>query len=244
MAGPVTFGQKTEEPFMQVLYEDNHLILVNKSPGEIVQGDKTGDQALSKTLELFLKEKYQKPGNVFVGVIHRLDRPVSGVVAFAKTGKALSRMNALFRTREVEKTYLALVEGEPAGSSGELVHYLEKNEQKNRSYAFKNEGEGLLRCELKWKKLLKTDHYSLLELWPQSGRHHQIRVQLSAAGWPIRGDVKYGARRGNNDRSICLHARSLCFEHPIKKEKLSITAPLPAGQAWAPIKNYPDFFTI
>jgi len=229
---------------MQILFEDNHLVLVNKSAGEIVQGDQTGDRPLSEILAQYIRERYHKPGDAFIGVIHRLDRPVSGVLAFARTSKALGRMNELFRTRAIEKTYWALIEGKPDAMGGILVHYLRKNAEKNRSKAHTKPGEGLLRCELEWKQLLQTDQYTLLELKPASGRHHQIRVQLSAAGWPIRGDVKYGAKRGNADRSICLHARNLRFIHPVKKDELSITAPLPKGSAWSPLKDYPEFFTL
>ncbi|MBX7202840.1 MAG: RluA family pseudouridine synthase [Bacteroidia bacterium] len=228
---------------MEVLYEDNHLVLVNKTAGEIVQGDKTGDTALSELVAEYIRKKYQKPGDAFIGVIHRLDRPVSGLVAFARTSKALSRMNALFRDRKVEKVYWALVEGKPDASSGTLVHFLHKNEAKNKSFAGKVAGDGLLRCELDFKVLVSTDNYSLLEIRPGSGRHHQIRVQLSSSGWPIRGDVKYGAKRGNDDRSICLHARSLTFQHPVKQEPLCVTAPLPSNAAWKPLAPWPAYFS-
>jgi 23S rRNA pseudouridine1911/1915/1917 synthase len=228
---------------MQVLYEDNHLILINKVAGEIVQGDKTGDQALSEEVALYLSRKYNKPGKAFIGVIHRLDRPVSGVVAFAKTSKALTRMNELFRNREIEKVYWALVEGRPLQQEGILIHYLRKNEEQNRSYARNSPGEGYSLCELAWKQVVQTEQYTLLELRPLSGRHHQIRVQLASSGWSIRGDVKYGAKRGNPDRSICLHARSLSFLHPVSKAEICINAALPKGQAWAPLKEYAEFFS-
>lgn len=221
----------------RVLYEDNHLIAVSKPAGMIVQGDKTGDEPLSTLVARYLKEKYDKPGDAFIGVIHRIDRPVSGLVLLAKTSKGLSRMNELFRTREVRKTYLALVEGGPDTAQGILVHYLSKNEKLNRSVALKEERSGYLRCELKYTLIKKLDRYSLLEVEPLTGRHHQIRVQLSASGWPIRGDVKYGARRGNPDRSICLHAYRLQFHHPVKDEELSILAPVPETESWKPARD-------
>jgi 23S rRNA pseudouridine1911/1915/1917 synthase len=211
----------------EVLFEDNHLIAVNKKPGQIVQGDKTGDVPLSEIVANFLKVKYEKPGDAFIGVIHRIDRPVSGVILFAKTSKGLSKMNELFRQRAIQKTYWALVEGKVAENEGILVHYLNKNEEKNRSKALLEAKDGYLRCELKFKTLKVLDNYTLLEVEPLTGRHHQIRVQLSAMNWPIKGDVKYGARRGNTDRSICLHARKLKFEHPIKKEMVTIEAEAP-----------------
>jgi 23S rRNA pseudouridine1911/1915/1917 synthase len=211
----------------EVLFEDNHFIAVNKKPGQIVQGDKTGDIPLSEIVADFLKVKYEKPGDAFIGVIHRIDRPVSGVVLFAKTSKGLSKMNELFRQRAIQKTYWALVEGKVAESEGVLIHYLNKNEEKNRSKALLEPKDGYLRCELKFKIIKVLDNYTLLEVAPLTGRHHQIRVQLAAMNWPIKGDVKYGARRGNTDRSICLHARKLQFEHPIKKELVIIEAEIP-----------------
>lgn len=222
---------------LPVLYEDNHLLAVNKQAGQIVQGDKTGDIPLSEQVAAWIKSTYNKPGDAFIGVIHRIDRPVSGVVLFARTGKGLSRMNELFRSREVTKTYWALVEGTPEKEGGTLVHYLSKNEEKNRSRALTEPREGYLRCELEWKVLRVLDRYSLLEVTPLTGRHHQIRVQLSAAGWPIRGDVKYGARRSNPDRSICLHARKIIFIHPVKKVQVTIEAPLPGTEAWRLVKE-------
>jgi len=211
----------------KVLFEDNHFIAVNKKPGQIVQGDKTGDIPLSEIVADYLKVKYEKPGDAFIGVIHRIDRPVSGVVLFAKTSKGLSKMNELFRLRAIQKTYWALVEGKVPQSEGIVVHYLNKNEEKNRSKALKEPKEGYLRCELKFKVISVLDNYTLLEVDPLTGRHHQIRVQLAAMNWPIKGDVKYGARRGNTDRSICLHARKLQFEHPVKKELVIIEAEIP-----------------
>ena len=221
----------------RVLFEDNHLIAVNKQSGEIVQGDKTGDIPLSADVAEFLRVKYEKPGDAFIGVIHRIDRPVSGVVLFARTSKALSRMNEQFRLRSIHKTYWALVEGKVEQASGTLVHYLSKNEEKNTSRALKEPREGYLRCELSFKVVRVLDRYTLLEVDPLTGRHHQIRVQLSAMGWPIKGDVKYGARRGNVDRSICLHARQLNFEHPVKKEPIQVIAPLPGTEAWIGLKD-------
>ena len=212
---------------LEVLFEDNHFIAVNKKAGQIVQGDKTGDIPLSEIVADFLRVKYEKPGDAFIGVIHRIDRPVSGVVLFAKTSKGLSKMNELFRLRAIHKTYWALVEGKVPENEGVLVHYLSKNEEKNRSKALLEPKDGYLRCELKYKTIKVLDNYTLLEVDPLTGRHHQIRVQLSAMNWPIKGDVKYGARRGNTDRSICLHARKLNFEHPIKKEQVNIEAAIP-----------------
>jgi 23S rRNA pseudouridine1911/1915/1917 synthase len=219
----------------RILYTDNHLIAVQKRAGEIVQGDKTGDVPLSAIVADYLKVKYNKPGDAFVGVIHRIDRPVSGLVLFARTGKGLSRMNTLFRERKIQKTYRALVEGLMKEDSGVLVHYLSKNETQNRSKAALKPAEGLLRCELEYIVLERTERYTLVEVRPLTGRHHQIRVQLSAIGHPIKGDVKYGSRRGNRDRSICLHAYSLRFEHPVKGEEIEIEASVPKNEAWAPI---------
>jgi 23S rRNA pseudouridine1911/1915/1917 synthase len=212
---------------IEVLFEDNHFIAVNKKAGQIVQGDKTGDVPLSELVAGYLKIKYEKPGDAFIGVIHRIDRPVSGVVLFAKTSKGLSKMNELFRARQVKKTYWALVEGKVGNNDGVLIHYLTKNEEKNRSKALLEPKDGYLKCELKYKTIKILDNYRLLEVEPLTGRHHQIRVQLSAMGWPIKGDVKYGAKRGNTDRSICLHARCLKFEHPVKKELIIIEANAP-----------------
>ena len=213
-----------------VLYEDNHLIAVNKLAGQIVQGDKTGDVPLSSLVADYLRVAHKKPGDAFIGVIHRIDRPVAGVVLLAKTSKGLSRMNELFRTRDVKKVYWALVEGKGLPKSGCLVNYLSKNEATNTSRALNEPREGYLRCELNFKVLNILDNYTLLEVDPLTGRHHQIRVQLSTAGWPIKGDVKYGARRGNSDRSISLLARSISFEHPIKKDLVYIESPLP--ESW------------
>ncbi len=224
------FGFKQLEE--QVIYEDNHLLGINKLPSQIVQGDKTGDIPLSEHYKEFLKEKYQKPGNVFCGVIHRLDRPVSGIVLFAKTSKALSRMNEQFRERNIQKIYWAVVRGNPGKPSGTLVHYLKKNEKDNRSFTVKENTSGGLRCELEYQVLNQGDNYTLLEVKPVTGRHHQIRVQLSSIQCPIVGDVKYGDKRGNDDKSICLHARQLMFIHPVQKEEVIITAPPPNQKYW------------
>jgi len=216
----------------RILFEDNHLIIINKLAGEIVQGDKTGDQPLSGLVAEYLRLKYEKPGDAFIGVVHRIDRPVSGIVIFAKTGKALSRMNELFRSRSVKKVYWALVEGKVEPEDGTLVHYLNKNEEKNQSRALTEPRDGLLKCELNYNVVKYLDKYTLLEVDPLTGRHHQIRVQLSTSGWPIKGDVKYGARRGNTDRSISLHARRITFTHPVKKEEMVVEAPLPVSEGW------------
>jgi len=217
---------------MEILFEDNHLIAVNKKPSEIVQGDKTGDEPLSEKVKQYIREKYNKLGEAYLGVAHRIDRPVSGVVIFAKTSKALSRLNEMFRDKEVKKTYWAVVKNKPNPESGHLVHYLKKNEQKNMSRAYDKEIEGSLKSELDYKILFSSDNYHLLELNPQTGRHHQIRVQLSAIACPIKGDVKYGFKRGNDDASIHLHARQTEFIHPVKKESITIIANPPDEVLW------------
>ena len=215
---------------MDILYEDNHLIIVNKSPGEIVQGDKTGDEPLSETLKRYLKEKYRKPGNVFLGVVHRLDRPVSGVVLFAKTGKALARMNVLFSDKEaVTKTYRAIVERPPAKPADRVTHWLRRNEEQNKSFVTTPGAKGAKEAVLEYRTLFVGDHYTLLEVRLLTGRHHQIRAQLSAIGCPIKGDLKYGAKRSNPGGSISLHAQTLAFEHPVSHEKIVVTAPIPEG---------------
>ncbi len=216
-------GQGSEQ--VDVIYEDNHIIAVNKQPSQIVQGDKTGDTPLSEFVKGYIKEKFLKPGDVYLGTIHRLDRPVSGVVLFARTSKALSRMNELFRDRNVQKTYWAVVKkNDQIPQEGHLVHYLKKNEQTNTSRAYDKEVPGSSRSELYYKIIAASTNYILLEINPVTGRHHQIRVQLSAIGCPIKGDVKYGFRRGNEDASIHLHARKISFEHPVKKETIVIEA--------------------
>lgn len=215
-----------------VLYEDNHLLAVNKRPSELVQGDKTGDIPLSEMMKDYIRHKYNKPGEVFLGVIHRLDRPVSGVVLFARTSKALARMNEQFRERHIRKIYWAVVRGCPEQPEATLVQYLKKNEKTNQSFPVKEGTPGSLRAELHYRLLEKGERYSLLEVLPHTGRHHQIRVQLSAMGCPIAGDVKYGDRRANEDKSICLHARRLEFTHPVTQAPVSITAPVPDQKYW------------
>lgn len=218
--------------FNDILYEDNHIIAVNKKPSQIVQGDKTGDAPLSDYVKAYIKEKYAKPGEVFLGTVHRIDRPVSGVVLFARTSKALTRLNEMFKTKEIKKTYWAAVKEKPETESGTLINYLKKNEAKNRSFTHPEGTPGALRCELDFKIIAHATHYYLLEINPHTGRHHQIRVQLSAMGSPIKGDVKYGFKRGNEDASIHLHARSVDFIHPVSKEKIHITAPPPDEVLW------------
>ena len=217
---------------MTVVYEDNHLIIVNKTAREIVQGDKTGDTPLSETVKLYLKEKYQKPGNVFLGVTHRLDRPVSGLVLFAKTSKALTRLNEMFRTGQVKKTYWAIVRERPPQEEGTLVHWLVRNEQQNKSYAYDKEKPGAKRAVLHYKLIGASDRYYLLEVQLETGRHHQIRCQLAKMGCPIKGDLKYGSPRSNPDGSICLHARQLRLEHPVSHEWVEVTAPVPHDALW------------
>lgn len=217
---------------MKVLYEDNHIIIVSKSTSEIVQGDKTGDIPLSDTVAAYLKEKYNKPGNVFVGVAHRLDRPVSGVVVFAKTSKALSRLNDMFRVGKVDKRYLAIVKNRPQEIEAELVHYLVRNEQKNRSFAYNKEVPGSKKSILKYRLVGSSTNYNLLEIELMTGRHHQIRCQLSKMGMPIKGDLKYGAERSNPDGGISLHAYYICFEHPVSHQQICVSAPLPDDNLW------------
>ncbi|MGI6793598.1 RluA family pseudouridine synthase [Bacteroides sp. KG68] len=217
---------------MTVVYEDNHIIIVNKTASEIVQGDKTGDTPLSETVKQYLKEKYQKPGNVFIGVTHRLDRPVSGLVVFAKTGKALSRLNEMFRNGEVKKTYWAVVKNRPPQEEGELVHYMIRNEKQNKSYAYDREKPGSKKAILHYRLIGYSQNYYLLEIDLKTGRHHQIRCQLAKAGCPIKGDLKYGASRSNPDGSICLHARNIRFVHPVSKELIEVEAPVPSDNLW------------
>ena len=212
---------------MTVLYEDNHIIAVNKSSSEIVQGDKTGDQPLSETLKLYLKEKYNKPGEVFLGVTHRLDRPVSGVVLFAKTSKALTRLNEMFRNQEVKKTYWAIVKEKPVQVEGRLEHYLVRNEKQNKSVAYDKERSDAKKAALTYRLIAQSDTYYLLEVMLETGRHHQIRCQLAKMGCPIKGDLKYGFPRSNPNGGISLHARSIEFIHPVSKLQISLTAPVP-----------------
>jgi 23S rRNA pseudouridine1911/1915/1917 synthase len=221
-------GQK---PF-DVIYEDNHLLVVNKSPGILVQGDATGDVPLADLCKEYIKEKYHKPGAVFMGVVHRLDRPVSGVVVLARTSKALERMNALFREKETQKTYWAIVDRKPPRDEDTLIHWLEKDEKKNKTTAFRKETPGALRSELSYKVLASAEGNWLLQVNPVTGRPHQIRVQLASMGCVIKGDVKYGDANPNADGSICLHAWKLSFVHPVKKEIISLHAPVPARGFW------------
>ena len=217
---------------MIVVYEDNHIIVVNKTSSEIVQGDKTGDTPLSEMVKQYLKEKYNKPGNVFIGVTHRLDRPVSGLVVFAKTSKALPRLNEMFRNGEVKKTYWAIVKECPKETEGELVHYLVRNEKQNKSYAYDKEVKNSKKAVLHYKLIGHSQNYYLLEVDLKTGRHHQIRCQLAKMGCPIKGDLKYGSPRSNPDGSICLHARTVQFVHPVSKEMIRLTAPVPEGNLW------------
>jgi 23S rRNA pseudouridine1911/1915/1917 synthase len=222
---------KSMEEF--VLYEDNHLIVVNKQAGEITQGDKTGDIPLPEKVKQYIKVKDQKPGNVFLGVVHRLDRPTSGIVVFAKTSKALARMNKLFQEKKVQKTYWAIVEKAPEKKEDTLIHFLQKNEKQNKSYVRNNEANNTIKkATLEYRLTHSSDKYHLLEVLPNTGRHHQIRVQLSYIGCVIKGDVKYGARRPNKDNSICLHARKIELIHPVSQSKISITAPVPKESLW------------
>lgn len=217
---------------MEVLYEDNHIIIVSKAPGEIVQADKTQDEPLSDKLKAYLKEKYAKPGNVFVGVTHRLDRPVSGVVVFAKTSKALERMNRMFRDSEVEKTYLALVKNLPPEPSGTLTGFMVRNERQNKSYVYDHEVPGSKKAVLDYRLVAQSERYHLLEVHLHTGRHHQIRCQLSKMGCPIKGDLKYGAERSNPDGSISLHAFRVSFIHPVSGIQVNVEAPLPLQEPW------------
>ena len=241
---------------MQVVYEDNHIIIVNKQSGEIVQGDKTGDRPLSDIVKQYIKEKYQKPGEVFLGVVHRLDRPVSGLVVFARTSKALTRLNKMFADGEVHKTYWAIVEKEKVKVKSEkfstdsslseaeancslftihfslLTHYLTRNEQQNKSYAYDHEVPHSKKAQLRYRVLSQGDHYALVEVELMTGRHHQIRCQLSKIGMPIRGDLKYGARRSNPDGSISLMSRRVEFVHPVSKQPIVLEAPLPDDPLW------------
>lgn len=217
---------------MQPLYEDNHVIVVYKEVGEIVQGDKTGDLPLSYTVKEWLKEKYQKPGNVFLGVVHRLDRPVAGLVVFAKTSKALSRLNDLFRKGEVHKTYWAIVQHEPAEAEGLLTNWLVRNERQNKTYAYDHEVAGSKKAMLRYKVIGRSDRYVLLEIHLLTGRHHQIRTQLAHIGCPIKGDLKYGAPRSNPDGGISLLSHRVTFVHPVSKQPTDVVSPLPDEKLW------------
>lgn len=216
----------------RILFEDNHLVIVNKMPSEIVQGDKTGDQPLSDLVKQYLKEKYNKPGNVFLGVVHRIDRPVSGITVFTRTSKALIRMNELIKRRNIEKKYWAIVKNEPSEINGTLFHYLRRDSKKNKSFVYDRPVEKSKEAKLSYSVIATSDDYFLLEVNLITGRHHQIRAQLSKIGCPIKGDLKYGFPRSNNDGSISLHARSIEFIHPIKKELLTVVADPPDDILW------------
>lgn len=218
---------------MTVLYEDNHIIAINKTCSEIVQGDKTGDTPLSEIVKAYIKEKYNKPGEVFLGVTHRLDRPTSGVVLFARTSKALTRLNAMFQSHEqIQKTYWAIVQGAPKMPEARLENYLTRNETLNKSFIAKPNAKEAKLAVLSYKTLVRGDNYSLLEVNLETGRHHQIRCQLAAIGCPIKGDLKYGAKRSNPDGGISLHARQIAFIHPVSKQPICITAPVPNDSLW------------
>ncbi|MEM6515243.1 MAG: RluA family pseudouridine synthase [Bacteroidota bacterium] len=217
---------------LQVLYEDNHIIVVNKRAGDIVQGDKTGDKPLSEVVKSYLKNKYNKPGNVYLGVVHRLDRPTSGIVLFAKTSKSLPRLNKLFAERKTDKTYWAFVKKTPPNHEGTLTHWLKKNPKNNKSYASITKTSDSKKAVLHYRVIKRLENYALLEINLETGRHHQIRVQLSAIGSPIKGDLKYGFERSNPDASISLHARRLHFIHPVSKENIEIVAPVPNDALW------------
>ena len=220
---------------MEVLYEDNHIIIVYKEAGEIVQGDKTGDEPLSEIVKQWIKEKYQKPGNVFLGVVHRLDRPVAGLVVFAKTSKALTRLNDMFRNGEVHKTYWAIVTRPPFETEATLTDWLVRNERQNKSYAYNHQVPTSKKSILHYKVINQSERYTLLEINLMTGRHHQIRCQLSNMDCPIKGDLKYGAPRSNPDGSICLLSHRVEFSHPVSKEKICIESPLPKDNLWQAI---------
>lgn len=217
---------------MTVLYEDNHIIIVNKTCSEIVQGDKTGDTPLSETVKQYLKHKYNKPGNVFCGVTHRLDRPTSGIVIFAKTSKALARLNEMFKNKEIKKTYWAITKNMPDKEEAILIHYLIRNEKQNKSYASDIEKTNSKKAILHYKLIACSENYNLLEIDLQTGRHHQIRCQLAKIGCPIKGDLKYGAERSNPDGGISLHARRVEFIHPVSKLPIDVIAPVPSDRLW------------
>ncbi|MFI5220022.1 MAG: RluA family pseudouridine synthase [Bacteroidia bacterium] len=225
---------------IRILYEDNHLIIVNKKAGEIVQADKTGDAPLSHFIKQYLKEKYNKPGEVFLGTVHRIDRPVSGIVIFARTSKALERMNEMLREKAITKTYWAVVKNKPLKENDQLTAYLKKNESQNKSYVSKSAVQGALLSELSYQLLASSDKYFLLEINLSTGRHHQIRAMLANIGCPIKGDLKYGFDRSNKDGSIHLHARSVKFIHPVSKTEIQIICPPPDEALWNYFKKMPD----
>jgi 23S rRNA pseudouridine1911/1915/1917 synthase len=222
---------------VEILYEDNHIIAVNKRSSDLAQADKTGDPSLDTGIKKYIAERYGKPGEVFLGVIHRLDRPVSGVIIYARTSKALARLNEMFRTNQVKKTYLAIVKERPPEDQATITHYLKKNEKQNKTYVYDKEVKGSKKASLTYRLAGRSERYYLLEVWLHSGRHHQIRAQLARIGCPVRGDLKYGYARSNEDGSISLMARRLEFIHPVKKENIIITAPLPEGDIWESFKD-------
>lgn len=217
---------------LQVLYEDNHLLIVNKRAGDITQGDKTGDKPLNEVLKEYVKEKYNKPGNVFLGTVHRLDRPTSGIVMYAKTSKALERLNKMLREKSIQKTYWAIVKNHPQKQQETLTNFLVKNPKKNKSFAHSKEVKNSKKAILHYTVVKKLKNYTLLEIDLETGRHHQIRVQLSTIGCPIKGDLKYGFSRSNKDGSIHLHARKIKFTHPVSKEIIALVAPTPKDPIW------------
>jgi len=221
-----------KKTFPEILYEDNHIIIVNKRSSDIVQGDRSGDEPLDDIVRSYLKEKYNKPGDVFIGVVHRLDRPVSGCVVYARTTKALSRLTELFRTRDVKKTYWAIVTERPPSEEGVLVHFIKKNETQNKSYVFKTQVKDSKSAELSYRMIGRSERFYLLEIDLHTGRHHQIRAQLADIGCTIRGDLKYGSKRSNEGGGISLHSRSISFLHPVKKEQVTVVAPLPDEKGW------------
>lgn len=217
---------------MEILYEDNHIVAVNKNSSDIVQGDKTGDEPLSEKVKAYIKEKYEKPGDVFLGVIHRLDRPVSGALLFARTSKALTRMNSMFSDKEVKKTYWAIVKEKPPKDFDTLNHYIVRDQKKNKSFAYEKEMKDSKQASLSYKLVASSDNYSLLEVDLHTGRHHQIRCQLAKIGCSIKGDLKYGFPRSNPDGGISLHSRKIEFVHPVKKEKIIVIADPPKDSLW------------
>jgi 23S rRNA pseudouridine1911/1915/1917 synthase len=217
---------------VEILYEDNHLIAVYKRSSDLAQGDKTGDVSLDKEVKKYIQNKYKKPGEAYLGLVHRLDRPVSGVLLFARTSKALERMNEIFRTREVKKTYLAIVRERPPEDEATITHFLKKNEQQNKTYVYDTEVKGSKEASLTYKLMARSEKYYLLEVELHSGRHHQIRAQLARIGCPIKGDLKYGYPRSNEDGGISLFARKLEFIHPVRKEPVTITGHFPEGDIW------------
>ncbi len=221
----------------EILYEDNHVIIVNKRSSDLVQGDHTGDEPLDDIVRRYIKEKYKKPGDVFLGVIHRLDRPVSGCVVYTRTSKALSRLSELFRTREVKKTYWAIVTERPPSEEGTLMHFIKKNEKQNKSYVYDTQVKESKAAELSYKVIGRSERFYLLEVDLHTGRHHQIRAQLAAAGCPVKGDLKYGSKRSNEGGGISLHSRRISFIHPVKNEEVNVVAPLPDEKIWNLFRN-------